>query len=444
MKVSIQPSRIGGTVMAPASKSAMQRACALALLHTGDTIICNPGKSDDDLAALQIIQELGASVNNKGIQNGIDEGIIINSPGLKARAVETGETKKTIHCGESGLSLRMFTPIAALGSGEITITGAGSLLHRPVDLFDEILPQLGISVKSGSGKLPLLIKGPLVPADITIDGSLSSQFLTGLLLAFARTATKRVVITVINLKSRPYIDLTLQMLKQFGYLVENDNYERFHIQPHAILPGRPITYTVEGDWSAAAFLLVAGAVAPASRPGQLCVTGLDIHSTQADRAILQALMMAGVVLSMEEKRITVRPSLGGRGKAFHFNATDCPDLFPPLVALALNCVGDSVIEGIHRLTHKESNRALTLQEEFRKMGADIRLQDDLMLIKGGKLNGAILYSHQDHRVAMACAIAALNANGETVIEGAGAINKSYPEFYQHLKMLGGNVSLPTN
>ena len=159
---------------------------------------------------------------------------------------------------------------------------------------------------------------------------------------------------------------------------------------------------------------------------------------------MQALAAAEANLSIEEKRISVAPSFK-KLKPFHFNATDCPDLFPPLVALAAYCKGTTVIEGVSRLSHKESNRALTLQEEFAKMGLSIKLQDDLMMIEGGKgLKGAGVHSHHDHRIAMACAIAALQADGETVIEDAEAVNKSYPDFYEDLKLLHAAVSLPIN
>lgn len=424
MKVKIQPSSISGTVRAPASKSSMQRACALALLADGDTTILNPGKSNDDLAALNIIQKLGAEVE-------------INERKLVVRKDEVKDIADEINCGESGLGIRMFTPIAALSSKEITINGEGSLLHRPMYFFDEIFPQLGISIKSNKGHLPIRIKGPLQPADISIEGSLSSQFLTGLLIAYAKAATKPVTITVHDLKSKPYIDLTLQMMKQFGYHVENNNYESFHIEPQTT-NGKPKMVTVEADWSGGAFLLVAGAIA-----GAITVKGLDVYSSQADKAILQALMDCGSNISIEENQIMVIPNLGDRGgKAFHFNATDCPDLFPPLVALASYCKGITVIEGVSRLQHKESNRALTLQGEFKKMGVSIKLQDDLMMITGGEgLIGATVHSHHDHRIAMACAVAALKADGETVIEEAEAVSKSYPDFYEHLQLLNADVSL---
>ena len=330
----------------------------------------------------------------------------------------------------------MFTPIAALSNKEITINGSGSLISRPMDFFDEIFPQLGINIQSDKGKLPLKIKGPLQPKDITIDGSLSSQFLTGLLMAYGKAATKRVTITVNNLKSKPYIDLTLQVMKHFGYDVVNNNFESFTINP-VLSNHKQINYTVEGDWSGGAFLLVAGATS-----GNIVVKGLDVFSTQADKAILQAIIDSGTNISVRDNEIEVSsPPLGVRGKAFHFNATDCPDLFPPLVALASYCNGTTVIEGVNRLAHKESNRGLTLQEEFGKMGLEIKLQDDLMLIEGGNgLKGATVHSHHDHRIAMACAVAALNSKGETIIEESEAINKSYPYFFEHIKSLGADVS----
>lgn len=433
MIVTINPSVISGNIVASASKSSMQRACALALLAEGETTLLNPGKSNDDLAALDIIQKLGAEILQK------EDGTLQIKSSQVPTLVGGGAESSILNCGESGLGIRMFTPIAALSSSAITITGTGSLLKRPMHFFDEIFPKLGISIESNNGHLPIKIKGPLQPADITIDGSLSSQFLTGLLIAFVKAAVKPVTISVINLKSKPYIDLTLQMMKQFGYEVEHNNYENFLIKPQTI-NNKPQTYTVEGDWSGAAFLLVAGAIA-----GGISLAGMDVFSTQADKAILRALMDCGTNISIEEKQISINQSLGDTGKAFHFNATDCPDLFPPLVALASYCKGTTVIEGVSRLQHKESNRAITLQQEFAKMGVEIILQDDLMMIKGGEgVKGAKVFSHHDHRIAMACAVAALQADGETVIEDAEAVNKSYPQFYEHLKLLNANVSLPIN
>ena len=420
MIVKIQPGKISGNIDAPTSKSSMQRACAAALLNDGKTIIGNPGRSNDDLAALGVIDNLGAKV----LQQSTNE-LVIESKGVKP-------VSREMNCGESGLGIRMFAPIAALSDQEIIINGTGSLLSRPMDFFDEIFPKLGIEIESNHGKLPIKIKGPLKPVDITIDGSLSSQFLTGLLMAYGKAATQPVTITVNNLKSKPYIDLTLQVMQEFGYSVINHQYESFEIHPVNAPSHQPKNYLVEGDWSGAAFLLVAGAIA-----GEITIKGLNVFSSQADKAILRALTMSEAVVSIAEDHIVIGP---GKLKAFHFDATDCPDLFPPLVALASFCDGTTVIEGVSRLAHKESNRGLTLQEEFGKMGIEITLQDDLMLVKGGAgLKAAIVHSHHDHRIAMACAVAALRAEGETTIEEAEAINKSYPSFYSDLKNLGAVV-----
>lgn len=398
----------------------MQRACAAALLNEGKAIITNPGNSNDDLAALGVIENLGAIYLNHPNE------LIIESKGVSPVSGE-------MNCGESGLGIRMFAPIAALCSEEIVINGSGSLLTRPMDFFDEIFPKLSIQIESNKGKLPIKIKGPLQPVDINIDGSLSSQFLTGLLMAYGKAATKPVTITVTNLKSKPYIDLTLKVMNDFGYKVINHQYGSFEIHPVTQLPTQPIHYNVEGDWSGAAFLLVAGAIA-----GEITITGLDVFSTQADKAILQALIMSEAVMSIEEEQIIVAP---GKLKAFHFDATDCPDLFPPLVALAAFCEGTTVIEGVSRLAHKESNRGLTLQKEFGKMGVEITLQDDLMLVKGGSgVNAASVHSNHDHRIAMACTVAGLKASGLVVIDEAEAINKSYPDFYEDLKKLGATIN----
>lgn len=406
----------------------MQRGCAASLLYLGTTIIRNPGHSNDDNAALGVIRDLGAVVEK------MDDGSLRITGG----GVNPGSG--AVNCGESGLGIRMFTPIISLSNKRITINGEGSLVNRPMDFFDDVLPKLGVEIISREGKLPLQVKGPLQPKDIAIDGSLSSQFLTGLLFGYAASNAKGVTITVNNLKSKPYIDLTLQVMSQFGWRVENRNYEAFHFKasdPNAPAVSAPPpaqkTYTVEGDWSGAAFLLVTGAIA-----GDITVMGLDVQSTQADRAVLQALQACGAKMSIQSEKIEIGPAAL---KAFQFDATECPDLFPPLVALAAYCKGTTVIQGVTRLTHKESNRALTLQEEFGKMGVEIELQDDLMLIKGGNgLKGAAVHSHHDHRIAMACAVAALKAAGETVISEAQAVSKSYPDFYEHIQALGAGVS----
>lgn len=424
MKKIIHPSQLKGIVQSPASKSSMQRACAAALLHNGISFIHNPGHSNDDKAALDIIQRLGAAVE------------IIDKETLRVTGRGVHPVSGDIDCGESGLSIRMFTPLAALSKEAVTINGSGSLVSRPMHFFDEILPVLGATVESKNGHLPLHVKGPLKPVDIEVDGSLSSQFLTGLLMAYSAAGAADVGIRVRNLKSKPYIDLTLDVMKQFGMaLPENKNYEVFYFpEEKKNIADSDVHYTVEGDWSGGAFLLVAGAIS-----GAILVRGLDLQSTQADRKIIEALEACGAGMAVEAKGIRMVPA---SLKAFTFDATDCPDLFPPLVALASYCDGTTQISGVSRLAHKESDRGLTLQEEFNKLGVTVLLDGDLMFIEGGKgVRGGEVHSRHDHRIAMACAVAALRADGPVTIGEAQAVNKSYPDFYSDLKSLGGKVML---
>ena len=436
MRATVYPNTLRGQQVAPASKSCMQRACAAALLHMGTTRIFNPGHSNDDLAAIDVIQKLGAVViaedaTNDNVNSSC---ILVHSKGVKPMM-------SSINCGESGLGIRMFTPIAALSDQLITIQGEGSLLKRPMHFFDIIFPKLGIEIHSQSGYLPIQIKGPLKPANIEVDGSSSSQFLTGLLMAYAATDISNAVIEVQELKSKPYIDLTLSVLNAFGWNVQHQQYKRFEFFPHPPL-AEHIDYRVEGDWSGAAFLLVAGAIA-----GPITVNGLQMDSTQADKAVMLALKATGAAIEIHEQSIFIGPSKDADGKVtrlkpFEFDATDCPDLFPPLVALASVCDGVTIIHGVSRLAHKESDRGITLQTEFAKLGIRIVLNQDTMMVYGGTgIHGSEVFSQHDHRIAMACGVAALCADAPIVITDAEAINKSYTDFFKHLQHLGANVHL---
>jgi 3-phosphoshikimate 1-carboxyvinyltransferase len=219
---------------------------------------------------------------------------------------------------------------------------------------------------------------------------------------------------------------------------ENRGYQSFYFSSDKwVRPSGIIEYIVEGDWSGGAFLLVAAAIA-----GHATIRGLDPDSTQADRAILQALQDVGVPLFIGKNEIQVGGGKPVRLKAFHFDATECPDLFPPLVALASVCSGSSFIKGVSRLAHKESDRGITLQEEFGKLGVDILINGDIMGIKGTEtIKSCTVHSRHDHRIAMAVAVAALRAEGPVQIEKAEAINKSYPAFFEHLMKLGVSVNV---
>ncbi len=405
MQAIINPGNIQGTVSLPASKSMMQRVCACALLHKGKTKVTNPGNSNDDKAAISIIQKLGATVDCIS-----DNAIEIISNGVAPQSA-------SIDCMESGLSARLFIPVAALSTKGVTITGSGSLLQRPMTEYIRLLPELGVTVIAAGEGLPLSVEGPLTPANITLNGSMSSQFLSGLLMAFAFTATEPVTINVTNLNSKPYIDLTIQVLQQFGKFVQHYNYQSFTISP-AIPNTQDVNIEIEADWSAAANFIVARAITGAD----VQLNNLNYQSTQADKAILN------VVTDTKD--------------AFDFDATNCPDLFPVLSIYAACCHGESSITGLHRLVHKESNRIETIMAMLDSLGVTYLIEDDTLTIQGGQIfNGCTIQAYNDHRIVMAGAIAALTAKGPVTIQGTEAVSKSYPDFFNALSALGVNCKL---
>lgn len=422
MQSVIEPGYVSGTITIPASKSMMQRVCAAALLHSGRTKIINPGVSNDDKAALHIIAQLGATVTYLK-----DGSIEIVSNGI-------APVSDTIHCGESGLSARMFLPIAALSDKPLTITGNGSLLKRPMQQAADALMKLGVNVDSDNAHLPFHIKGPMRALPITLDGQQSSQYLTGFIFAYAFAAEETVAITVQNLNSKPYIDMTLEVLERFGCKIFNDNYTTFQLNSHHPVKS-DITYTIEADWSSAAFWLVAAAI-----NGDLKICGLNMASHQADKAIMDVLAQAGVQTEISDSILHVKQT--STLQPFYFDATHSPDLFPVLSVLAAYCAGESRISGLHRLVHKESNRVDSITAMLSILGIEYKMKDDELIVTGGKkISGGTVSSFNDHRIAMAAAVAALGAERPVLIEDADSVAKSYPDFFAHLSQLGGRVTI---
>jgi 3-phosphoshikimate 1-carboxyvinyltransferase len=424
MQVTIEPGNISGTISAPPSKSMTQRAYAAALLHKGKTIIHNAGRSEDEAAALGVIQQLGAKVVNQA-----NNSIEIISDGVNPNASE-------INCGESGLAARLFTPIAALSDKTIQINGRGSLLQRPMEGFGEVLPALNASLKDFNGCVPFAVQGPMLATNITVDGKGGSQFLSGLLFALSSCATEPVIITVTELKSKPYIDMTLGMLAKFGKVIRHNDHKEFYIDPAQFVHKETVEINIEGDWSGAAYFLVAGSIA-----GDVTVRNLDVSSSQADRVVLDVLRSAGAGVTINEDSICVKKAqLNG----FEFDATHCPDLFPVLAILAACCEGESYIGGVHRLFHKESNRAESISEMLQNFDVPFSLEDDVFCITGvRKLQGTVIDTYGDHRIVMAAAVGALRAGSRVDIHGAEAVKKSYPGFFEDLILLGGRCKLAT-
>jgi len=410
MKRNVKPSTVSGTIVAPASKSVAQRAIAIASMAKGVSEIFSVGNSDDVKVAISVCRALGAMIDEQYDRLTISGGLSL--------------PKTVLNCGESGLSVRMFSAIASTLNDEVVLSGKGSLLNRPMGAVEESLGSMGVKCSINQGRLPIRIHGPLKGGVANVDGSISSQVLTGMLIASPYAASD-VTIHVKNLQSRPYIDITTELMKAFGVNVANKGYDEFLIKSGQRY--QPRNYTVEGDWSGAAFFLVAGAIA-----GRVKVENLKISSSQADKVIINALNYAGAKVSVYDNYIEVNKHLL---HGFDFDATHCPDLFPPLVALASHCEGETKILGVSRLRGKESDRAATLVEEFGKIGIDIKLVGELMIIRGGTMKGGLVSSHGDHRIAMATAIAALAGEGMVEIDGAEVVAKSYPDFFEDLSTL---------
>ncbi len=421
MLATVKHSSIQGILSAPASKSYMQRAVILALLRKGVTIIRNPSFSNDDRAVLRIAEILGAKVES------FDGGIrITGHPSFNF----SGQ----LNCGESGLAVRMLIPVVATSGGTVTFNGEGSLLRRPVRFFDNVFPILNVEYRSADGFLPVTLKGPLQPRDIKVDGTQSSQFISGLLTAYCHVAEPGTVIRVSGAVSKPYLDITVEMLYEFGYRITRTSEGEFVIGERLEIAD-PLEIRIPGDWSNAAFLIVAGAIA-----GQITVTGLDAKSKQGDRAIIDVIKAAGcnVVVGKSEIRLDNRNRL----TAFSYDANDTPDLFPPLASLAIFCEGTSEIKGVGRLRLKESDRAKALVQVFTAMGADIWIEGEVMKVRGGKsLRNAMVDGHNDHRIVMAAAVAALASQAEITIRNADAVAKSYPSFFNDLESVGAHVYL---
>ncbi len=414
----VSKSELRGSLSAPTSKSSLQRHITAAMLSKGQSTIAFESLSADVENVLAVAKQL---TNSAQI---IDKNIIIDG------GINKLSTK--INVGESGLALRMLTPILSTTGNHYQIFGSGSLLNRPIDFIVESLTQAGVDIESNSGSLPLLLNGRINKSKLFVDGALSSQLLTGYLMA-APLLNDDVEIIVGKLKSRPYIDLTISILKEYDIEVINDNYKRFFIKSGQKY--KAVNTHAEGDWSGVAFLLVAAAIS-----GEITVTNIDNESKQGDRKIVDVVQKVGANVEISHNQITVGKN---NLRAYEFDATDTPDLFPPLVALAVNCEHTSKIKGVSRLAHKESDRANTLKTEFEKLGASIKIEGDYMFVKGSKLRGATVHSHNDHRIAMALATAALTINEQVTIQQSEAVAKSWPSFFDSFKALGANIYQPT-
>lgn len=408
----LQPCEMEGVVQVPPSKSDSQRAILCAALSPGKSIIHQVGNSLDERNMMQAIQDLGASIH------------FISESSVEVVGISNKVTTKQLNVGESGLAMRLLTCVCAMFDSPIELTGHGSLVNRSMHFFEERLPQLGVAVSSNDGKIPIRVNGPLNGNKVTIEKTISSQYISGLLIA-ASFRGSDFFIQIEDPVSEPYIDMTIQTLLCFGVVVERQSTGYF------LKGGQELTaceYQVESDWSSASYWLLAAAIGH-----NIQIAGLNLGSKQADKAFMNALLETGCQFKINNNLTSVTVDTLS---PFSFDATHCPDLFPALVVLAAKCTGTTEIKGMNRLIHKESNRALSLKTEFEKLGLNIRMDGDRMFIEGnGKLIGALVSSHNDHRIAMCLAIASTFASGQTVLSDYESVAKSYPNFWQDYEML---------
>jgi len=403
-----------GVIGIPASKSDAQRAILCAGLAFGTSLLQNVGESDDEKAMLSTIRKFGARIQYR--ENGV----------LEIRGIGSLMFNSTdeINVGESGLGVRLLTAIASTSNLAIKLVGRASLLQRDLSFFEKFLPQMGVEVISTSGKLPIKVNGPLQGGSYTVDGSESSQYISGLLMALP-FAQDNSVLTVENLKSTPYIEMTMNTMESFGIKIQRKA-DIFSIEGSQKYSA--VEYSIDRDWSSASCWLVASALGC-----DIKVSGLSMTSLQADKQLLNALKISNCSVVQSPSGISID---GTKRQPLTFDLTDCPDLFPALTVFASLTKGISRLKGASRLVNKESNRGMALQQEFGKLGCTIELDNDEMIVYGeGVLIGAKVTSHGDHRIAMSLGIAGMFSNGEVEIDGAEVISKSYPNFWEDLEKL---------
>lgn len=402
----IKPQVVDTTFDVPYSKSEFLRACLIALVAENTEIINIP-QSDDAISGLQIIKQYTNhqfSDNKLLINNRINQEIY------------------EFNCGESAFLARSLVATSVLMGWQAKVFGKGTLIQRNLsDIFD-FLNRNNIKFDGKSPFLPIFIHKNKTNSELSINNQHSSQILSGLLISNA-FAEQKLRIFCDNLVSTGYIKLTLNMLEKFGCIYQYDK-GVFEISKS---PKTSNTIATSGDWSAAAFLMVAGLIS-----GRVVIKNLSQSSYQPDKIIYD--FLKSLNLKIEEKYINDEYLVIAEKSTippFEFDATDNPDLIPPLVALALFANGTSKIYGVERLLHKESNRKNALIQEFTKIGADIHCEGNSFVINGGKkINGGETSSHNDHRIAMALAVAALNTSGGIVLDNPACVNKSFPNFWK--------------
>ena len=423
MKLRVYPLKRGasieGSVEAPPSKSYTHRVLFASLLACGESRILNPLLSGDTGATLHAVRRLGGRIR--------PEGSTLRVEGVCGEP----DSPPWIYCAGSGTTLRISTAIASLPGDPVLLYGDSTLKRRPMSPLLAALEELGARTLSREGYPPVVVKGPLKRlSETSVEGSISSQFVTALLMIGPLLGLR---VTVLGeLRSAPYINITLDTLEAFGVKCRREGYRVFECEESTYKPG---VFEVPGDYSSASFILALGAMA-----GRVRVTGLRRDDPQGDRYILEILRSMGAKVRAGDGYVEVEST--GSLEAIDVNLRDTPDLAPVVAALAAVARGVSRVRGIEHLAYKESDRIASIRGALRRLGVKVSAGEGELVIRGGRVKGGMVDAFSDHRIAMMLAIIAVKADGPVEILGAERIRDSYPQFVSHLRGLG--VELEVN
>jgi len=417
-KVILSPTELYGTVTAPPSKSDAHRAIICAALSKGVCKLSPIALSNDIKATISCIEALGATTEINGDVLTVDGSNLF-----------CGDTAH-LHCQESGSTLRFFVPIVALGGVKATFTGEGKLPERPIGIYLDTLPQAGVECKTQGG-LPLEISGKLQNGRFEIPGNVSSQFITGLLFALPMLQGDSDIVLTSPMESIGYINMTINTMKRFGVEIETTDYG-WHIRGNQSY--NATNYTVEGDWSQAAFFMVAGAVS-----GNVTVKGVRKDSVQGDKKIADILADFGADVDFKDNEITVRES--AMTAISEIDASQIPDLVPILAVCATFAEGTTRITHAERLRIKESDRLSSTANLINNLGGNVEELPDGLVITGVTewLQGGEVEGCNDHRIVMSASICAIGSEDTVICTDAQSINKSYPAFFEDYNSIGGQA-----
>lgn len=416
-KVVLKPTKVNGDIMVPPSKSFAHRAIICAALSEGKSKIGNIDYSVDINSTIDLMRAMGAEIETK------EDNVIVNG------FDKVNLTEEVLNCNESGSTIRFLIPVAITQPNKVTFTGKGKLITRPQTVYYNIFDKQGIKYETTDGHLPLTIDGVLKSGKFEIPGDISSQFISGLLFSLPKLEGNSEININGVFESKSYVDLTLDMLKRFGIEIEVSE-NQFKVKGNQTYKNN--NYNVEGDFSQAAFWIVAGLIGE-----KVVLKGMNKDSLQGDKAVLDIVERMGGKLDIKDDEIVVYPS---KTKGTVIDVSQCPDIGPILAVLGSLSEGETRIINAARLRIKECDRITATVSELSKLGADIREEGDSIIIQGKPmLKGTVTDSWNDHRIAMSMAVASIRCEGEVTVNNSTCVKKSYPGFWKDFAKMGGNV-----